>query len=34
MPHLKLLEPQMLAWFALGLSFALTAAVIAGLVHL
>jgi hypothetical protein len=33
MPHLKLLEAQTFAWFALGSSFALTAAVVAGLVH-
>lgn len=33
MPHLKLLDPQTIAWFAMGSSFALTAAVVAGLVH-
>ncbi len=34
MPHLKLLDPQAFAWLAMGSSFALTAAVVFGLIHI
>lgn len=33
MPHLKLLDPQSIAWVAMGSSFALAAAVVLGLIH-
>lgn len=34
MPYLKLLDPQAIAWLAMGSSFALTAAVVLGLIHI
>lgn len=33
MPYLRMLDPQVIGWFAMGSSFALMAAVVAGLVH-
>ncbi len=34
MPYLKLLDPQSIAWLAMGASFALTSAVVFGLIHI